>query len=200
MKDIGLADALRYLFTGLVPLGFLWICDRSLAMALLDAAGPVGVSLLAVVWGSVTYFIYRPLLYQRVLAPLQDVCRRRSQSPRTYLQSRYRISRYEAALLWGYITHGAFRDHVPSWRKEASGIHLMYMSAVTALGFSLWQLCLGNWGRAAVLLVLGIVVGAGGFFHDRLNEDYELRYCRSLGDEKLDEFAGRFGMDKKDRT
>jgi len=196
MKEISLTDALRYLFTGLVPLGFLYICDSTSAKTIVIDLGPIGASFLAIAWGSITYHLYRSLVYQHIIAPLQDLMRKNSYSPRTYLAEKYNISRYQATILWANISNEVFREHVPSWRREASGIHLMYISAITAFGFALWQAIQGTKQHAILMLFLGILIAIGGFFHDRLSEDYEVFSCRSLDDEKIGNLAKKFGLDR----
>ena len=194
MTGLTLADSLRYLFTGLIPLLFLYIAERGLVLGIIEELGPIGVSLGAAALGSLLYHLYRPTLYRYVFAPLQDSLRRTTHSPRTYLASRYNLSGGNASLLWAFVANRVLSDAKMMWRRQASATHLLYISSFVGLALALSQAVLGQWGDALIMLVIGSVLGVGGVIHDRLAEDYEYLSCRALDLQALDDLASEYGF------
>jgi len=193
MQNVDLSDALRYLLTGAIAIVFLYICEPNYVNFLIENVGAIAISLAAITWGGIVYFFYYPIIYHRLIVRLQDLFRIKSDSPRTFLEKRCQLNKTDASILWGYIRHDVVNENIRrTWRREASGVHLMYISSTTAFGFAVWQMLSGHFGNSKLLALIGVLIGLGGFFHDRLTEDYEARYCHSIDKGELQHIRDTF--------
>lgn len=200
MKDLSLTSALRYMFPGIVAFFYVYICNPSFVQKTiksLETLLAVMVIISFIFLGSILYLLYRPI-YNFVVLPFHDFCRRKSDNYRTYLKkhySNYKIGTYEAMQLWIQIRDKYFPDRYSQAMKEtASGIHLVYLAGITALPFAFWMLAIGNFTLLWLFLSIALICFLGAFFLDRSYEDIELRFLYSLDDAQrhdLDLFVSR---------
>ena len=85
MEDLSLANAMRYMFPGVVIYSYLYVSDSSVIKGLNDSFGTFGTTISLVVLGSIIYLIYRPLFYDGIIVRLQDKFRLNSDNYRTFL-------------------------------------------------------------------------------------------------------------------
>lgn len=202
MKNVGLtlSEALRYMFAGLVPFGLLYCVEPDWAERLLKNTGGPGLGLLALGWGSIAYFAYRPF-YDNLILCLQDLPMLKAKGYRVYLKRRYGITRNEAQMLWRYIrddiTHGNLYGKSGFLETIGSGVHLLYLSAIQCLFFSVWRTAKYCWEQGLVMLIVASSLFIVGFIYDRQWEEFEGRLLRTIDDYRLDELAAQLGFTKR---
>ncbi len=209
MKNLSLANALRYMFPSMVVLSYFYIlykCDQSLVKQFTTDFEPF--KSLSVIWlisfiflGSILYFLYRPL-YNAIALRLHDshLCRHNSDNYRTYLKKRYENDNYkigtpEATQLWIQIRDKYLKDRYTQEMKEAaSGIHLIYLAGFIALLFAIWMGIAHKYIICGSFLGIMVICFLSAFFLDRVYEGIEVGFLYSLGDNQrndLDSFVRR---------
>ena len=72
MPTLSFAEALRYLLVGFVGFLGLLVANPQLAEDLLERVGALGIAAAALAAGALAYVLYRPLIYDSLIVPLQD--------------------------------------------------------------------------------------------------------------------------------
>lgn len=191
MKDLSLADAFRYMFSGVIFYIYLYVHDSSIADKISKPIGLIGVVIFLLVVGSLIYFVYRALIYNFIIIRIQDLLRFRTDNYRTYLKKQYRLETREAMQLFYLIGDNFFRDKYTRLKMTAGGIHLLYIGGILGIPFSILnmvehhsvQILLFSFGSFFFLL--------GGFLLDRNYEDLELKFLLSLDEKELDSFVNK---------
>jgi hypothetical protein len=75
MKDLNLAEALRYMFPGMLALFYLYLFDFQFAEKVAGRLGTISMLISCIVIGSAFFFIYRTVIYNPIIMFLQDVYR-----------------------------------------------------------------------------------------------------------------------------
>ncbi len=191
MKDLSLADAFRYMFSGVIFYIYLYIHDSSITDEIPKPIGQIGVVILLLVVGSLIYFVYRALIYNIIIIRIQDLLRFRTNNYRTYLKKQYRLNTREAMQLFYLIGDKFFKEKYTGLKVTAGGIHLLYICGILGIPFCIlnmfqhhsFQIFLFSFGSLFFLL--------GGFLLDRNYEDLELNFLRSLDKKELDSFVNK---------
>lgn len=187
MKDLSLANAMRYMFPGVVIYFYLYVCDSSFLKGLNDSIGFLGTMVPLVVLGSIIYLVYRPLFYEGIIIRLQDIFRLNSNNYRTFLKKRYNLNTYQAKRLFIKIRDKYLKDHYSEDTKIiGSGIHFIYIAGIIAMPFIIWSIAVNDCKLALSFFLFALVLMLSGFLLDRQYEDRELDSLLDLGDDKLD--------------
>jgi len=195
---ITFSDALRFLFIGLLPFFLLYVCEKNFVVSLLKDIGIIGISLCALLIGSIFYFVYKGTFYLYFVMRLQDAFRRSSDNYRTYLKKQYVVDYRQAYNLWLQVKHAEFKDLILPLAKEASGIHLLYMSGIITAAFALWQFIISKGILAGLMAAFTLVFWISAFLLDRFLEDFEFRLLLSIEEKKLDTYVEKSGIKKRE--
>ena len=198
MKDLSLSDTLRYLFPGMVLCICLYFEDKCFTISLFKNLGVLGV-IAFVFSGSIMYLVYRAIIFNYIIMPVQDCCRKKSgkNNHRTFLKDKYdKIkSSLDAQLLWIQIKHDFLEDkYSQTMTESASGVHLLYMAGIIAFGFfianAVTRDCIQFW----VFLGIALIVLSAACLFNKTYEEIEYRFLCSLCDAKqweLDQYIKR---------
>lgn len=185
MPTLSLAEAFRYLLSGLVGLLYLLVYDREQAQNIVNAVGVVGLLGAALPAGVLLYVSYRAFLYNVPVVWLQDVFRRSSNSHRTYLMRQYGISRREAVRLYTAIRDTEFKDFYPSVAVPAAQVHYTYLASFLAIPFAVLAAFEGRCYMAIFFGGASVVLFCAAFLYDRRFEDEELILLLQVAPEKV---------------
>ena len=187
MKDLSLANAMRYMFHGAVFYIYLKVSDPSVITGLNDTFGVIGTTITLVVLGSIIYLIYRPLFYDGIIVHLHDKFRFNSDNYRTFLKKRYKLNTYEAKRLFIKIREKYLKDcYSEDMKIIASGIHFIYIAGIIAILFSIWRIIENDYNLAVIFLIFASILMLSAFLLDRNYEDRELDLLLDMGNAKLD--------------
>jgi hypothetical protein len=200
VEKLSLSAALRFLLSGAVAFSFLYACDPVAAGELLESAGTIGATLIVLVAGSVIYLFYRPLVYDTLLVRVQDALRRKSDNYRTFLKKNYDLSTSAAQLAWFELRDRHFIKRYEHIHATASGIHLLYISAVLGIAFGVWQTAIQRPRHGLALLGFSAAAFAAGFLLDRDYENRELGLLKSLPRQEVDCVASLFSTVERDAS
>jgi len=196
MQNWNISDALRYISIGYVSIGLLYVSDKGKAVELLENFGIIGISVFAFVIGSLIYIIYKPLIFHRIILPLQDIARKNTENCRTCFKKQYNLNTIQAMQFW-FIIRGEFKTQHSFLEKEASLIHLAYMSSFISLFFAIWKFIDHHYDLAWIILIIGVLFGISAFLSHEFMEDFEYKLLCSFGSEKIEIIAEKFDLDKK---
>lgn len=189
MEDLSLANAMRYMFPGVVTYSYFYVSDSSVIKGLNDSFGTFGTTISSVVLGSIIYLIYRSLFYDMIIVRLQDKFRLRlnSDNYRTFLKKRYNLNTYMAQHFFIKIRDKYLKDHYSEDMKiHASGIHFIYIAGIVAIPFAIWRGMAYDYNLAITFFLFASILMSSGFLLDMYYEDRELDLLRDLGNAKLD--------------
>lgn len=187
MEDSSLANAMRYMFPGVVTYSYLYVSDSSVIKGLNDSFGTFETTISLVVLGSIIYLIYRPLFYDGIIVRLQDKFRLNSDNYRTFLKKRYNLNTYMAKRFFIKIRDKYLKDHYSEDMKIlASGIHFIYIAGIVAMPFAIWRGMAYDYNLAVIFFLFALLFMLSGFLLDRYYEDRELDLLLDLGNAKLD--------------
>jgi len=195
-KWLGLDDIIRHGAVGAVALGIAYGLNSDFIKGHAETLGLGGVGLALLVFGIGFYYAYRPLVMTRLLFPLKDYLARKSGNLRRYLRNRYEpMSRLEAELFWYHVRAEHPTPSQTGMRREASGIHFMYMSSLLFLIGFVYSCCAGR--PSFFLGVAAIVVWPAALFQDMQLEKLEEFALCSRDMEEIDKLALRLGFELK---
>src|SRR5258705_7236482 len=127
MKDLSLAEAIRFLSPGVIFFVYLYFVYPAAAKEFVSATGTIGFPLILMVIGSIIYFLYRAILYDRFIERLHMLYTRNRQTARQFLMSEYGINFSEACLLWKVMRDTHLSRSSGSRMNHSAGLHLMYL-------------------------------------------------------------------------
>jgi hypothetical protein len=159
-------NAFRYLVTGSWVYMILWLCYNCMFDRIHKE---VGTSLLIVstfVIGASFYFIYRSLIYPRILRIVDSY---QKENPRNYLLSKFKNDSFDKAHdIWKKAyseTPNIDRDRYEIWYAS---IHMMNMMAIICLmGIPLLVIGGFNWYKLGILIILFVLLIFSAFESDK---------------------------------
>src|SRR5205085_6026438 len=135
MKDLSLAEAIRFLYPGVIFFVYLYFVYPAGAKEFVSTTGTIGFPLILFVSGSIIYFLYRAILYDRLIERLHILYRRKRQSARQFLMLEYGINFSDACLLWKVIRDTYLGSSSVSRMNHSAGLHMMYLLGLLAIPF-----------------------------------------------------------------
>jgi hypothetical protein len=189
LPTLNISDVLRQLTVGLFAFGVAFLVEPTCLRALLGELGPVGTPLAAFTIGVVVYGVYRPLVLFPLIHRFKDWLAGPDGNYRRVLRGRYGMPRRDAEYFWVYLRAELSAEKMEYLRREASGVHFLYMASLLSLlgaGYALTQ-C--NNGVASALAVVTVVLGIAGVCQDQNLERIEFFNFRSLKPSAIDRAA-----------
>ena len=192
MPQFALADALRYFFSPIVLLFYVFVFDSKFGGDLLDKLGLAG-SLAFLVAGGVIYFVYRYLIFDHLIKWLHD--RFRAQTYRTWFQENVEISldgtrrpshSARAERLYQAVGHRAQNPNEDDAIVRYSGIHLLYQCGILALPFIVFSAISLNPLKAIIFVVIAAMMLGTAVIQDIREEEDELSFFLSIKNEVRD--------------
>jgi len=199
LNNFSLADLLKYVFPSLVIYAYLLISQwgqnsTNKLLELINNSDILGIIAFGFL-GSLIYLVYRALIYNLLIQPLQDAIRKlfsrkpfRRHNYRTYFKKRYErysIGYFEAQQIYMQIKSKFLTEKFTALMHEtASGIHLMYIAGISAIILSI----LGYLASPG-FLIFGIFIFIAALVLDSSYEDILLRYILSLDENEMDPFV-----------
>jgi len=149
MDQFKIPEFVRYLSCGYFAVAIAYFCEPDSIGELLSKTGQIGTSIVAFILGLLIFHLYRSAIQHYVLFPLKDhYCKwRNTQNLRIYLQgvlpNAQELKPIEIELQWYVIRDKAQLPQSlgEGMRREASGIHFLYISGlICILGclYGLW--------------------------------------------------------------
>ncbi len=199
MKDLNLSDALRFFNIGIYSIVLFYFTDSNFVRTLFSEIGVAGIVLLSFVVGSIVYLIYKPIFYNNLFIPLQDMLRKDRRNYRCRLRGRYNIrNSRQAMMFWLYLRNLIPPDKLVYPEKDASGNHFLYMAGLVSIFFSVPHFfnrdCIVGW----LMVLIACVFLTAAILYDRFIEEYESNNLLYFTDKELDRLATKFGL--KPRT
>lgn len=200
MSELKLSEAIRYLATGMIVFIVAYTCFPSKISTLLAEFGTIGGPVLVFVVGSISFLIYRAVIYNFILFLVIDALNRGN--VRTQLLERYNIKRrYEAEIVWKTISKVLLSRDPSSPDLPSSEVHLLYITSIATTVGGIYHWFLADATNAAALKT-GMVIVAIFSFIAALNHDYrvekiEAMSLRGADWTKISEYLVRIGYKPK---
>lgn len=158
-----------------------------------------GIPILALVIGTLTFSIYRSLIYGLIILRVIDAIDR--DNVRDFLMKKYEIlKRTKADALWKTIREKRLREESEHIDLGSASIHLLYMSALVVLALLVFLL-IDNCMVLKSLLVLVpfsfFAISAAAVLSDRHMQTVEYLLLKSIKSEELDDLVATIGFNKK---
>ena len=197
MKDMKIAEGLRFLSSGVILFAYAYVFCENTVRDFAKAAGPVGLPMVLLIGGSVIYFIYRPLLYDPLIKRLQTGHKRERPNYRQLLMDEYGISFKNSDRLFIQIRDTYLYERYTDLKTRAAGIHMTYLASLLAMPCILLSALAGDWTKLCVFTAICGLAFVAGFLNDGAYEEKETDMLLSLGQEKRDEIANRLGFSRR---
>ena len=197
MSNLTLPQLFRYLLIGFVMIGLFYVCSPEDGKSMYAHLGEVGTPILALVVGAIAFCVYRSVLYGAVILRLVDRIHR--ENVRSLLREWYTIDSWRSAeALWKIVQEAELEDRLKNVDVGSASAHLLYMTAITTSGATIYLLSVGADVSTTVMLLLGsLVLWSSAFVSDYYIETIEAFLLKSIDRKKLDDFAGRMGFKKR---
>jgi len=184
MERFDLDQILRYLTIGFVMTGLAFLCEPQRLSALIKELGSIGFPVAAFTIGTLTYLTYRSTVYTFLINPLKD--RLTSHNYRVFLKAQYGVkSSLQAEVLWYTIRDLYVKEGHQRIRVHSSGIHLLYMSALSFCAASFYCLARGQQTKVYYLAIASIILGLSGLLTDISVEKQELLLLENVESDKI---------------
>jgi hypothetical protein len=199
MPQLSLPDAVRYFISPFLLLGYLMIYDYDFVSKTQATFSYLG-AVVALVSGILIYFIYRYVVYQRLMW-MHDIFGTRNY--RNFIRANYVLPvknrSFAATVLSEKIAFHVFKNLERSERMHllSSAIHLFYQASFIAVGFliaSAWQRDLRHF---LIFFGVSIIFGSIAFKMNNDAEDQELILLESVPSE-LEASARLFNVRKRE--
>ena len=189
MPTATLQDALRYLMIGVAIFVHYYFWDQEGLSNLITTLGATGIVLSCLAIGSLTYILYRGLIYNALITLIQDLFRiSRKDNYRTYLKQLCNLSRSDdSRQLYVYIKDKHLSKRFDNFTAAFSGIHYAYMVGIASLTFGSLSIICGKTQLIFPYFMSCAAILVGTFFAHRRLETDEYLVLRSVSEEKIKE-------------
>lgn len=149
----------------------------------LKELGGVSIIALAFIGGNIFYYVYRTLIYTPLIIKLKDILfRDQKYYTRTYFKNELGCTSTKEANMFFYYLRG--KVTMKAMTKEASSIHLMYMTSIIFIFYSGYKL-VNQQFSFIILLIISLVVGLAAFLSDRGVEKFDYHQVRGIDNDEL---------------
>lgn len=208
MNNLSLPQILRHLLIGFIWMVVYYICFQTNAIDIYstykiakipDSVLATGIPILALVIGTLTFSIYRSLIYGPIILWITD---KKPENVRRFLKKRYEISGwYKADSLWKVIREKLLREESKNIDLGSAGVHLLYMSALVVFV----HLVFLSWYKGIVfefwlLLGLTFIFAIPAILSDLHMQTIEYLLLKSIETVKLDKLVATIGFKKTNKN
>jgi hypothetical protein len=197
MDKLSLPQIFRHLLMGFIWMVGYYICfptnTKEFFSALSEAKIPdsvlaTGIPILALVIGTLTFLIYRSLIYGLIILKLID--RIWPDNVRSFLKEKYKISGwYKADALWKAIREKKLSEQTKNVDLGSAGIHLLFMSALTVFVLSICLFIDDGWvpkfWLSIAAFIIFVAVAMESDFHMQTIEFHLLKSIKPVELDKL---------------
>jgi len=197
MDKFTLPQFLRYLLIGFILIGVHYICFPKNAVNFYEELGKVGTPIFAFVAGSITFLFYRSTIYGIIILRIIDKIH--PDNVRNILISRYDIpSWYKAEVFWQVLQQAEFKEKLKNVDLGSAGTHSLYMASIAGFVATI-ILFVKSGSDTKFWIVLGssLILTISAFISDYYIETIETLLLKSIGTERIDEFAQMMEFKKK---
>ena len=185
---------------GIVPFGYFAFCNPRGAKEMVAAVGQGPLLALLLTGGTILHLLYRATFFNWCGRFLQDVLRWGSDNYRTYIRRVLGWRRCsplnQAEVVYATYRDTHLRDTSAQYFALASGVHLLYLSALLAFGFAVWDYwSQGHRPECSVLSAAGVAQFLLAWYTDRFHEDKETALFKyKVDDGGVRTIAARLGV------
>lgn len=200
MSELKLSETIRYLAAGMVVFIVAYTCFPGKISTLLTAFGTIGGPLLVFVVGSISFVIYRSIIYNLILFLVLDKLNR--SNVRNQFLAKYNINgRYEAEIVWKVTSKEILSRDSSILDLPSSEVHLLYITFITSTVGAIYHWFLGD-DTSLTALKIGMPVVAILSFIAALNHDYRVEKLEALtlkgaNWKEISEYLKRIGYEPK---
>ncbi len=198
MDKLSLPQIFRHLLMGFIWMVGYYICcatnTKAFFSALSEAKIPdsvlaTGIPILALVIGTLTFLIYRSLIYGLIILKLVD--KYRPDNVRNFLKEKYKISGwYKADALWKVIREKKLSEQTKNVDLGSAGRHLLFMFALAVFVFSICLFIDDGWVLKSWLsLGLSFIFAAVAIGSDSQMQTIEFYLLKSIEPVELDKLV-----------